>query len=311
MRRMLLACLLLATTVAACGQAPSTGADTTQTLEQARAGADAALVKTVKSGVPLEEPPAGVLEVTSYTSPAGELAAYITPRPAKAGRYPAVIWISGGDFNTIGDFWSPATPDNDQTASAFRRDGIVVMYPSLRGGNTNPGSREGFYGEVDDVAAAADHLKSLDYVDPQRIYLAGHSTGGTLVMLASEYSDKFRASFAFGPVADPSLYASLGADFLPIDPDNREAIALRSPILWLNSVRTPLFVLEGADEGNMDDLITMKARNRNPLVNFIAAPGYDHFSVLAPATALIAQRILADTGAKPAIALTDADLARR
>ena len=309
MRRILLACLMLAVAVSACGQ--SVDADTTKTLAQARAGADAALVKAVKSNMPLEQPPAGVLEVTSYTSPAGKLAAYITPRPAKAGRYPAVIWISGGDFNSIGDFWSEATPDNDQTASAFRRDGIVVMYPSLRGGNANPGSREGFYGEVDDVIAAADHLKSLDYVDPQRIYLAGHSTGGTLVMLVSEFTDRFRASFAFGPVADPTLYSSLGADFLPIAPDNREAIALRSPILWLGSVRTPLFVLEGADRGNVEDLEAMKARNHNPLVRFIAAPGYDHFSILAPTTALIAERILTDTGAKSAIALSEADLARR
>lgn len=265
----------------------------------------------MKSNLPLEKPPAGVLEVTSYTSPAGRLAAYITPRPAKAGRYPAVIWISGGDFNSIGDFWSPSPPANDQTASAFRRDGIVLMYPSLRGGNTNPGNREGFYGEVDDVIAAAGHLRSLDYVDPQRIYLAGHSTGGTLVMLVSEMTDTFRASFAFGPVASAAYYAGFGADLLPFDTKNREAVALRSPILWLDSVRSPLFVLEGETRGNVDDLNDMKAENRNPLVHFIAAAGHDHFSILAPTTALIAERILTDTGPKSGIALSEADLARR
>ena len=35
-----------------------------------------------------------------------------------------------------------------------------MMFPSLRGGNNNPGSKEGFFGEVDDVLAAADLLQA-------------------------------------------------------------------------------------------------------------------------------------------------------
>lgn len=56
-----------------------------------------------------------------------------------------------------------------------------MMFPSLRGGNDNPGVKEGFLAEVDDVLAAADFLGKQNYVDPGRIYLGGHSTGGTLV----------------------------------------------------------------------------------------------------------------------------------
>ena len=41
-----------------------------------------------------------------------------------------------------------------------------MMFPSLRGGNDNPGAKEGFLGEVDDVIAAADFLAKQPYVDP-------------------------------------------------------------------------------------------------------------------------------------------------
>ena len=66
-----------------------------------------------------------------------------------------------------------------------------MMFPSLRGGNDNPGNKEGFLGEVDDVLAAADFLSKQEFVDPNRIYLGGHSTGGTLVLLVAACSNKF------------------------------------------------------------------------------------------------------------------------
>ena len=78
-----------------------------------------------------------------------------------------------------------------------------MMYPSLRGGNNNPGHMESFFGEVDDVLAARALLAKLPYVDPERIYLGGHSTGGTLALLVAECSGAFRGVFAFGPVYGP------------------------------------------------------------------------------------------------------------
>ena len=67
-----------------------------------------------------------------------------------------------------------------------------MMFPGLRGTSGNPGTQESFLGEVDDVLAAADFLRKVDYVDPSRIYLGGHSTGGTLALLVAEAGASFQ-----------------------------------------------------------------------------------------------------------------------
>jgi acetyl esterase/lipase len=196
--------------------------------------------------------------------------------------------------------------NNDQSASAYRKAWIVMMFPVLRGGNDNAGVKEGYLGEVDDVLAAADYLARQDSVDPERIYLGGHSTGGTLGLLVSECTDRFRAVFAFGPVSDVSSYSP---EYTPFDRSDPREVALRSPGRWLGSIKRPTFVIEGTG-GNISSLEAMAKASRNPLVHFVKVEGPDHFEVLGPTNALIAPRILADTGATCNITLTDAEASR-
>lgn len=183
-----------------------------------------------------------------------------------------------------------------------------MMFPTLRGGNMSKGPKEGFFGELDDLVAAANHLGALDYVDPTRIYLGGHSTGGTMALLAAEYSGQFRATFSFGPVAFASQYGA--APYAPpIDPTNRAEVDLRSPVLWLSSVTRPVFIFEGDGQGNARSLLGLRAANTNPLVETFLVAGASHFSVLAPVTTHIAQKIRLDTGAKTNLSFNEAELA--
>ncbi len=288
--------LLLALCLALTACTPSSQASAGmegKTLTQAREGAGTHLLRQTRDGTPVPAPPAGVFDLIHYPAPSGSLAAFLTPRPATPGKHPAIVWMTGGDSNTIGDVWSPQSPQNDQSAAAYREAGIVMMFPSLRGGNDNPGVREGFYGEVQDILAAADYLATLDYVDPKRIYLGGHSTGGTLVLLVAESDPRFRATFAFGPVYEVSAY---GPDMVPVAMDDAREIQLRSPGYWLSSIRSPTFVFEGDHDANTGELERMRADNKNPQVEFFVVPRADHFGTLAPVNALLARKILADTG---------------
>ncbi|MDQ0463175.1 dienelactone hydrolase [Caulobacter ginsengisoli] len=275
-----------------------------ETLAQARAAHPTSVVGEA-GGDPADKPPARLFRMTSYPSAVGDLAAYVTPSPGDGRRHPAIIWITGGDANSIGDVWGPRPARNDQTARAFREAGIVMMFPSLRGGNRNPGHREGGYGEVDDILAAAAWLARQDYVDPARIYLGGHSTGGTFALLTAECSDRFRAVFAFGPIGQ---FDRQYGEFLGVDLRDPQEVALRSPVRWLGSIRSPTFVFEGDRQGNTFDLLEMKRANTNPLAHFYVVPRASHFSILAPATALIARKINADVAARSNLQFEQAEL---
>lgn len=258
--------------------------------------------------VPVEQPPANLFRIVTYPSSGRNLPAYLTPNPNDGIKRPAIIWITGGDCNSIGDVWTPAPRNNDQTAAAYRQAGIVMMFPSMRGGNTNPGKKEGFLGETDDIVAAHNFLKKQNYVDPKRIYLGGHSTGGTLALLVAETTDRFRAVFSFGPVEDVSTYG-VDSGFLPFDITDRKEVEIRSPIYWLSSIKSPVWVFEGG-EGNADSLQALSKASKNSKVQFLLIEPATHFSVLEPMNRLIARKILQDTRSKCNISFTKTEVTR-
>lgn len=300
----LLAPVLLVTSLA-CGSADKAPVATgPYPLIEARAGyTDDLHLETTR--FPAPTPPEGVLELVTYAAPLGANAAYVSP--ARSGpRRPAIVWIAGGmDWGIDSGAWEPAPWDNDQSAAAFRDAGLVLMRPSLRGSNENPGRNEAFLGEVDDVRAAADFLASRADVDPTRIYLGGHSTGGTLALLAVATSSQFRAVFALGPVADPRQY---GPEVIPANVTERAA-SLRAPVNWTPTIRTPTWIIEGAD-GNADVLHMFKLPRRSSApLTIVEVPGADHFSLIRPVSELIAVQILADTGPSPSFRLDAAAVA--
>jgi len=278
-----------------CDGAPPSSPNTTssnrkQTLLEARKGFTTTIVKSGDSYGAPDTPTGNEFELAYYQSPVGRLAAYVTNDPRDGKKHPAIIWITGGDNNSIGDVWSPQTRSNDQSASAFRKAGVVMMFPSQRGGNNNPGKREGFYGEVDDILAATDYLARLPYVDPNQIYLGGHSTGGTLAMLVGACSDRYRAIFSLGPVAAAGQY---GGDYVYCNPNDEDEMRVRSPVYWMHCVKSPMYVFEGATDGNWEGAIEiMAAENSNPRIQFFKIPGHDHFSVIGPLVENLAGQIV-------------------
>ena len=311
MRTLVALCLLAGLLLVTCGagrcQTNQSPDSALPTLTAARKGFHTQLVPQETAHDPAPTPPARLFKLIKYKAHSGELGAYLSPNPGDGKKHPAIIWITGGDCNSIGDVWTPAPPSNDQTASAFRRAGIIMMFPSLRGGNDNPGTREGFFGEVDDVLAAAHYLAAQKYVDPKRIYLGGHSTGGTLVLLVAECSARFRAVFSFGPVDDVSGYS---AEFLPFDTSSEQEIALRSPGKWLHAIKSPVYVFDGTEHSNMGCLLAMARTSQNPKVHFLPVKDVDHFSILAPLTRLLAAKVLHDTGAVFHLVITAKDLSK-
>lgn len=250
---------------------------------------------------PPPAPPRRLFRLERYPAPLGTNAAYVTP-PTGEGRKPAVVWIHGGfDWSIDSLSWALSPRENNQSASAFRGQGIVLMLPSLRGGNDNPGQSECFLGEVDDIIAAGEYLRGRPDVDPDRIYLGGHSTGGTLALLAAASTDRFRAVFAFGPTSDPWFYRDIGC--LPERVEGPERRA-RAPINFVSHIRTPTFVIEGAEVGWVQVYRDLRRARRSAPVEILLIPGADHFTALGPGSEVIARAIRATTTDSPEVRVT-------
>ncbi|WP_232326272.1 alpha/beta hydrolase family protein [Xenorhabdus hominickii] len=232
------------------------------------------------------------------------MAAFLSPSPRdNTKKYPAVIWLTGG-YGGIGNddfFWSEQPVDNDQSASAFRRDGLVLMIPSFRGENINPGRYEMFYGELRDIESARQYLAKLPYVDPNRIYLAGHSTGGMRALLASEYTKGFRAVFSLGGIPDLRLRLEYGSGpvAVPFDQNDPREFELRSPRTFLSSIKSPTFYFEGENSywEEFDEVKKIASDKGIPLHIYSIKNG-DHFNIIRPVSNIIAEKILNDTDEK-------------
>lgn len=260
-------------------------------------------------------PPRDTYILTKYPTQLGDMTTYVTPDPKDGKRHPAVIWISGG-YGGLSDsedfFWREHDRDDDQSASAFRKAGLVVMLPSFRGEDKNPGRYEMFYGELDDIEAAFDWLSKLSYVDPERIYLAGHSTGGTRVLLASEYSTKFRGYFSLGGIPDLKARVEGGEMSVRIPfKQTKKEFQLRSPARYIKSIKNPTWYFEGEEHywQAFDNIEKVAKKEKIPLFIY-KIPNGDHFNIIAPLTEMIAEKILADTGRKSNITFSDKDIAK-
>jgi alpha-beta hydrolase superfamily lysophospholipase len=291
----------------------------------ARKGFTTALLpEAARQRWPAPLPPPGVFKRIRYRSPVGDLVAYVTPDPGDGKRRPAVLWAHGG-FDGIGDYlWTAGPAGNDQSVRAFLDAGLVVLCPSLRGENDNPGRLELFYGELDDVLAAAEHLRGLPYVDPDRIYMAGHSTGGTLALLAAESTDMFRAVFSFGGAPDmPRVIGQGGYGNTPFDARSEDESRIRSAVRFLGAIRRPTLYFEGETSSYVNDALHMEAlAHRDERIAAAAAAGDsvnssfglgtpasvtvipfeahilrggDHTSILPSLTRLVARKIALDT----------------
>lgn len=91
------------------------------------------------------------------------------------------------------------------------------------------------------------------------------------------------------------------------DINSRPEFELRDPILWLDTIGTPTFVIEGS-HGNIESLQEMAQSTQNPKLQFLSVPGADHFVVLSPATRLLADKVSHDTGAEPKLKLSPEEL---
>ncbi|HAN21606.1 MAG: hypothetical protein A2Y15_05920 [Clostridiales bacterium GWF2_36_10] len=221
-----------------------------------------------------ESPSEGVSEIT-YKSGNLELKAWISEAPNDGKKHPAIVYAHGGFAFGESD-WDDAKPYLDA--------GYVLMTPMFRGENGNPGNYELFYGEVNDAIAAGNYLKSLSYVDLDRIFLSGHSTGGTISMLTSLMPSPYKAIASFGGSPEQDIFCNYQPEIVPFDIENQKELIIRSPLYNVESMQKPLLVYLGTEDEFFEYTSTALVNNAEELsksCELIRIEG-DHISSLTP-----------------------------
>jgi dipeptidyl aminopeptidase/acylaminoacyl peptidase len=146
----------------------------------------------------------------------------------------AMVWVHGGVHGNWTESYWPFVKE------AVER-GYVVVCPEYRG-STGYGKEfheEIDYGgyEVDDAVTGADYLKTLPYVDPERIGIMGWSHGGYITLLAlARFPGMFQCGAAIVPVTNLIFRLSYK------DPDYQRQFATQKRIRGLPFERKALYV---------------------------------------------------------------------
>jgi dipeptidyl aminopeptidase/acylaminoacyl peptidase len=182
------------------------------------------------------------LEIPAY------LFAPLTKNPAK---HAALVWVHGGVHSNWGIGMWPFVKEAVQK-------GYVIITPNYRGstGFGNDFHRKIDYGgkEVDDALSSVDYLKTLNYVDMDRLGMMGWSHGGFITLL-NLFRDPqpFRAGAAMVPVTNlifrlsdhgpgyaRSFAAEEGIQGLPFE--NVPEYIRRSPAFHAENLKVPVLV---------------------------------------------------------------------
>jgi dipeptidyl aminopeptidase/acylaminoacyl peptidase len=173
--------------------------------------------------------------------------------------------------------------------------GIGVLAPNVRG-STGYGKtyqrlihRDWGGDELKDFEAAARYLRSLDWVDADRLGVFGGSFGGFATLSCISRLPEYWAAAvdAFGPSnlvtagkAVPPTWQRMMAAWVG-DPETEVDFLLsRSPITYVDQIRTPLFVIQGANDPRVvqgeSDQIVEQLRQRGIDIRYDVYPDEGH-----------------------------------
>jgi dipeptidyl aminopeptidase/acylaminoacyl peptidase len=181
------------------------------------------------------------VKIVQYAVGDLKLSAWIGLPKNRQPKMPAVLFVHGGFAFDGGDF---------AMAKPFLDAGFVVMTPILRGENGQPGAFTLFFDEVNDVLAASDVLRKLDYVDNSRVFISGHSSGGTLALLAGMATPVFKGIASFGGSLDQVALVDgwKKQNIVPFDQSNPKEFELRSPLAYATSLKSPTRLYVGSQD---------------------------------------------------------------
>jgi len=191
----------------------------------------------------------------------------IKPKRPGSGKWPAIIFNRGGNGD-LGRITDNGQPCGGMTNTScldvadlylLAKAGFVIIASDYRYRGATVKRDEWGGVEVDDVLNLVPALKSLNYVDPERLYMLGLSRGGTETYLAIKRGIPVKAAAVIGGVTDvkawvdarPEMNIVNGNEFIDgfakIWPDYEhcaeEQYRARSAMYWADQINVPVLIL--------------------------------------------------------------------
>jgi dipeptidyl-peptidase-4 len=151
--------------------------------------------------------------------------------------------------------------------------------------------------ELSDQRDGVQYLKSLPYVDGNRIGIWGWSYGGHMTLHAMfEGGDDFKAGFAGGPVTDWRYYDSIYTErYLGLPQKNEKGYRDSSPVKYAAQLKGKLLIAHGTGDDNVHFANTLTVINdlieAGKYVEVLAFPGRGHGVSDPPARRVLMQRV--------------------
>ncbi|WP_213454053.1 S9 family peptidase [Rhizomonospora bruguierae] len=291
-------CQALAVSVDAAGRRVAvlvaTGANPTNVavLDIEGAGSGGGTVRWVTDTAPVggDLPRVEPTAVSYPTADGRQIPAWLY-RPAGDGPFPVLLSIHGGPEAQE----RPSYSYSGLYQYLLSR-GIAVFAPNVRGSSGYGRAYQSLIhrdwggAELLDFAAAADHLRTLPWVDTARVGVFGASFGGFAVLSClSRLPDR---DWACGvDIVGPSNLVTLTRSCPPTwraqmgvmigDPETEADFLLsRSPVTYADAITAPLFVIQGANDPRVpqaeSDQVVARLRERGVEVRYDVYPDEGH-----------------------------------
>ena len=226
-----------------------------------------------------DAPPVGVRQVTTlnrdllsrrtiapveaFTFPSFDgldIEAFITMPAARGASHPMVVMIHGGPHGQQG-------PAFNSKAQIYAAEGWATLMVNYRGSTgygqklTDAIFKDQNGGEAKDVLAGVDAaLAKYPWIDASRIGIEGGSYGGQLTNWLVTQTPRFKAAIPSAGIANlvSFNYMAYYHDYLAVEfgafPHEQGVMDLlweRSPIRYVNKVRTPTLFLHGENDNDV------------------------------------------------------------
>jgi dipeptidyl aminopeptidase/acylaminoacyl peptidase len=119
-------------------------------------------------------------------------------------------------------------------------------------------------------------------VDPNRIYIAGHSSAATLALLSAAHEPRLAGAIAYAPCTDLlGRYGIAAYQLAMVLPDCRSFLAAGSPVNHVARIRSPVFLFHAEDDSNVpideSRRFADKLRAAGGKLAFRTVPSGDHY----------------------------------